>query len=76
MNHFERSNLQIFADAKRRAVNHYVWNYLRQATAEVRRLKDVLEEDRRSGEEFLHHEPRFIREGFKNHFLSIQGVRG
>ncbi len=44
MNDFERRNVQIFADAERRIFNNRVRNKLRQTTAEMCRLEDVLKD--------------------------------
>ena len=44
MNDFKRCDLEFLAEAKGRARYDDVWNYLRQATTEMRRLKDVFED--------------------------------
>src|ERR1043165_825727 len=44
MNYFQRRDLQLFSDAEARTGRNDIRNYLRQTTAKVRWLKDVLED--------------------------------
>lgn len=44
MNHFQWCNFKIRAETKRSSVYHCVWDNLRQASAKVRRFKDILKD--------------------------------
>src|SRR5215471_7156471 len=44
VNYFQRGNLKIMTDTKRRAINNRVGNYLREAAAKMCGLKDILED--------------------------------
>ena len=44
VNYFQGRNLKIMPEAKRGPIDHRMWDDLRQAPAEVRRLKNVFED--------------------------------